>query len=79
MSENDKNVPLIVCDFHMKWGKRDTLSFFSEEEFFDSLGTTNISRSLRLSVYIIVVLLINLPEQLKLCFYFKYSRSYQVL
>ena len=31
MSENDKNVPLIVCDFHTKWGKRDTLSFSKEE------------------------------------------------
>ena len=25
MSENYKNVPLIVCGFHTKWGKRDTL------------------------------------------------------
>ena len=28
MSENDKNVPLIVCDFHRKWVKTDTLSYF---------------------------------------------------
>ena len=47
--------------------------------FFNSLGTTKISRSLRLSVYINVVLLINFPEQFELCFYFKYSRSYKVL
>ena len=33
--------------------------------FFSSLGTTKISRSLRLSVYIDVVLLISFPEQLK--------------
>ena len=25
MSENDKNVLLIVCDFHTKWDKRDTV------------------------------------------------------
>ena len=31
MSENNKNVPLIVCDFHTKWGKRDALSFSKEE------------------------------------------------
>ena len=30
MSENDKNVPSIVCDFHTKWGKRDILSFFQK-------------------------------------------------
>ena len=28
MTENDKNVPLIICDFHTKSGKRDTLSFY---------------------------------------------------
>ena len=33
MSENDKNVPLIVCDFHTKWGKRDTLSFSQKKSF----------------------------------------------
>ena len=32
--------------------------------FFNSLGTTRISRGLRLSVYINVDLLINFPEQL---------------
>ena len=47
--------------------------------FFNSLGKTKISRSLRLSVYINFVLLINFPEQFELCFYFKYSRSYKVL
>ena len=31
MSENDKSVPSIVFDFHMKRGKRDTLSFFKKE------------------------------------------------
>ena len=46
--------------------------------FFNSLGTTKISRSLKLSVYINVVLLINFPEQFELCFYFKDSRSYKV-
>ena len=34
--------------------------------FFNCLGTTKISRSLRLSVYINVVLLINFPEQFEL-------------
>ena len=73
MSENDKNVPSIVCDFHTKWGKRDILSFFKRGDFkvfiseilrvvgplrekftsLNSLGTTKISRSLRLSVYIL--------------------------
>ena len=33
MSENVKNVPLIVCDFHTKSGKRDTLSFFQKRRF----------------------------------------------
>ena len=45
--------------------------------FFNSLGTTKISMSLGLPVYINVVLLINFPEQFKLFFYFKYSRSYK--
>ena len=31
MSENDKNVPLIVCDFYTKSSKRDTYSFSEEE------------------------------------------------
>ena len=47
--------------------------------FFNSLGANKISRNLKLSVYINVVLLINVPEQSGLCFYFKYSRSYKVL
>ena len=47
--------------------------------FLNSLGTTKISKSLRLSVYINVVLLTSFPEQLKLFFYFKYWRSYKVL
>ena len=46
--------------------------------FSNSIGTTNISRSLRLSVYINVVHLINFPEQFEFYFYFKYSRSYKV-
>ena len=101
MSENDKNVPLIVSNFHTKQGKRDTLSFFQTRRFqgfiseilrvvgllgenftfFNSLGTTEIFRSLRLSVYINVDLLINFLEQFELCFHFKYSRirSYKVL
>ena len=33
MSENDKNVPSIVCDFHTKWGKKDILSFFKRGDF----------------------------------------------
>ena len=33
ISENDKNVPSIVCDFHMKCGKRDTLGFFKSGDF----------------------------------------------
>ena len=37
--------------------------------FFNSLGTTKISRSLKLSVYINVVLLINFPEQFEVCIY----------
>ena len=46
--------------------------------FFNSL-TTKISRNLRLSVYVNVVLLINFPEQFELCFYVEYSRSYKIL
>ena len=37
--------------------------------FFNCHGTTKISKSLTLSVYINVVLLINFPEQFELCFY----------
>ena len=48
ISENDKNVLLIVCDFYTKWGERDTLNFFT---VFSSLGTTKLSRSLRLCLY----------------------------
>ena len=33
VSENDKNVPLIVCDFNTKCGERDTLSFFRRGDF----------------------------------------------
>ena len=47
--------------------------------FFNSLGTTNIFRSLKRSVYINIVLLIHFPEQFESCFYFKYSRSFKVL
>ena len=36
--------------------------------FLNYLGTTKISRSLRLSVYIDVVLLINFPEHFEVCF-----------
>ena len=43
--------------------------------FFNSLETTKISRSHRLSLYINIVLLINFAEQFELCLYFKYSRS----
>ena len=52
-----------------------------EEEvtIFNSLGTTKIFRSLRPSVYINVVPLINFTEQSELYFYFKYWRSYKVL
>ena len=46
--------------------------------FFKSLGTTKISRSLKLSEHINVVFLINFPEQFELWFYLKYSRSYKV-
>ena len=33
MSENDKNVLLIVCDFHTTSGKRGTLKFFQKRRF----------------------------------------------
>ena len=103
MSENDRNVPLIVVTFTISEVRgtsgEDTLSLFQKRSFQDftseilrvvgllgekftfvnSLGTTKIPRSRRLSVYINVVLLINFPEQFELCFYFKYSKSYKVL
>ena len=41
--------------------------------FFNSLGTTKIFKIL---VFINVVLLINFPGHIELCFYFKYSRNY---
>ena len=37
---------------------------------FNSLGTTKISRSLRISIYINIVLLINFPEQFNLNYSF---------
>ena len=46
--------------------------------FFKSLGTTEVSGSFRLSLYIDIFLLINIPEQFQLCFFFKYSRSYKL-
>ena len=33
MSENDKNVPLIVCDFYTKSSKRDRHSCFKRGDF----------------------------------------------
>ena len=33
MNENDKNVPLMICDFHIKRGKRVVLSFFKRRYF----------------------------------------------
>ena len=95
--ENDKNVPLIVCEFQTKCGKRTHLAFWKRryqgfiskilkvvgllgEKFtFNFLGTTKISKSIRVSVYINVVLVIKSPEQFELCLCFKYSRSYKVL
>ena len=72
---------------HLVFSKKGFQGFISEilrvagllEEkftFFNSLETTKISKNLRLSVYINVVLLTNLPEEFESCFYFKYSRSY---
>ena len=54
-------------------------SFGRTVHFFNSLGTARIPRSFKLFVYIDVVLLMNFQEQLEPCFYFKYSRSYEVL
>ena len=33
MSENDRNVSLVHCDFHTKWGKRDKLTVFKLADF----------------------------------------------
>ena len=46
---------------------------------FTSLRTTEPFRIFRLSVYIHVVLPVNLSEQFDLCFYFKYSKSYKAV
>ena len=32
LSENDKTVPSIVCDFHRKWDERGTFSLLSKKE-----------------------------------------------
>ena len=64
---------------HLVFQKRRFQSFISESlrvvgllgekfTFFNSFGTTKISRNLRLSVYINVVHLINFPEQFELTF-----------
>ena len=42
-----------------------------------SPGTTELFRIFRLSVYIHDVLPVNYAEEFELCFYFKYSRSYE--
>ena len=78
MSENGKNVPLIVCDFHTKYKVRGTHLVFQKmrfqgfiSEILRVVGTwkkSSLSSSLRLSFYINVVLLINFPEQFELCF-----------
>ena len=47
--------------------------------FFNSLGTNEISIILKISMYVHVVLLVNFPKQFELCFYFKCSRSSEVL
>ena len=74
-----------VSGTHLGFSKEEISRFHIEsggslgrKVHFFQLRTTKISRSLRLSVYINVVLLINFPEQFELCFYFKYSRSYKV-
>ena len=33
MSENDKEVPLIIRDFYTKWGLWDTISVFKRGDF----------------------------------------------
>ena len=62
--------------FHISEILRAVVLLGEKFTFFNFLGTTKISRSLRLSVNINDVLLINFSEQFELCFYFKYSRSY---
>ena len=79
MSENGKNVSLIVWHFHTKSGKRKTLSFFQKRRFQSFISEILRVVGLRRSVYINVVLLMNFPEQFKLCFHLKYSSSYEVL
>ena len=75
---------------HLSFQKRRFQGFISEIlrlvgllgetfTFFNSLGATKVSRSLRLSDYVNGVLLINFPERFELCLHFKYSRNYKVL
>ena len=68
----------VISRFHIR-NFESGRSLGEKFTFFNSLGTTKVSRSLRLSVYISVVLLMNFSEQFELCFYFKYSRNYKVL
>ena len=76
-----------VCGTHLFFQKKRFQDFVSGEilsvkslgrkiSFFHSLGTTKISNTFILSVFIHVVLLINISEQFELCFYFKYSWTY---
>ena len=88
MSDNDKNVPLIVYDFHTKWGKRDTISFPKEISRFH-IWSLESGRSLGRKVPFFEIpwdnqdfqesKTLNFQEQIELCFYFKYSRSYKAL
>ena len=89
MSENDRNVPLIVCDFQTKWSKRDTLSKeefprfhiwnFENDKltFFNSPGTTKTPRSPRLPAHTNAVPPINPPEQSELRSHPKHPRSHK--
>ena len=52
MSKIDKNVPLIICDFHTKdTFKRETLSFFEEEILRFHIWNFESGRSLQRKVH----------------------------
>ena len=69
MSENNKNVPLIIHDLqvHTKWSMWDTdLSFLKRADFkishIDNGNSGSLGGKVQFSVYIHVICFINFPE-----------------
>ena len=51
VSENDKNVPLIVFHFHMKLSKRNTLKFFFQKRRFQGFMSEILTMGEKFTFY----------------------------